>query len=1199
MSDADTTAWIVREGQEVLGNDGKKVGEVTGSAGSALVVKHGFLFTARDIYVPVSAIANIDTQSVHLNVAADVATSDAWSQPPAGASFAPNVDASTSTAETFGSSAPAGNADTWTISEGMAVIGSDGEHIGEVEDGSEDAILVRVGRFFSKTISISAAQISNVRQNAVLVTTTRTILNISGNDESQTTESSAPTASGRGATTTAGDVAGGTSDITPATGDLAASATGLSVSKDDIAHSTDDLASAAADAHDRASTPLADLQGRITNAWRSSGTQADAEAGAVDLGKPDPEFPITPPSGETPYTAPADAGAAASHTADTGMASGGIGDTLGTDTPDLSIDTPDVAAEVPGLNLADAGIPAASEGGFAATTNSFSFDTPASGTADNAVSALSDAGAIGESPDPNLASEAQELAARESFGEHGYPDLPSDPFASDSGGVRPEDDQAHGMATSIGSSTESSFKDSVTPVDLPGDLNAGTLSDASEVGASVGNELSGSSLAADVDTTPFHADTTARDVASGSATTDDVSADTGIAASRWGGTGASLPPAATGLPREQPTGSSHESRGGLFGQIRQRIQTFFDPHAAEVEETRSGVEAPKTSTTLPGAAGLGAAAIERDKLTTESNPVDINATAPDVDVDARIPDAPSLADASASQGLTSDISGTVGSAFDAGSGTAESASAQAGDEPGLFGGMKEKVESFLDGPQGATSDSTVAEQDSASLAAADATVSDSAALPNPDTVTPDEFAQELYVSDPDIDGIVRTVTPEETEADTGASAHAETESATYDDQRHIDRGSGESEFAPQVSEHPTLGARSELEPDVERPTATDGEHHEGFFEEIREKVEHFLDNPDAAEEPALGTFDYATPADLEHAAGDVATPTSGITDATASTFGAPAADATSHVIDDATSATHADLASEVSGTDTTTAFDRTAGDTTTAFDRSAGDTADTSAPAHDTTAPSTDTSFSLASTDAGDDLLASTSGTSTSDSTGTAAPTSRYSVVGEHDDDDDLYDSISGIADTGDASLGLSGSGAQPSSELFASDVSVEGASPQFEARASQAATEGNVDVNIDESASVVLGDDLHASDAAGMADEGEQAESDVFAAIIDATDESDIDDFGTPAEHLTHTAPTDGEGDTTGSTSSGTSGHEGSFSPTPDATLLSHIPSAEDAGAETTDTEASSFSDAAAADAGDEAIAANAESGTLADAAE
>ncbi|MGC4193175.1 MAG: DUF2171 domain-containing protein [Thermomicrobiales bacterium] len=828
MSDADSTAWIVREGQEVLASDGKKIGEVTGSAGSALVVKHGFLFTAKELYIPVSAIASIDPQAVHLNVPAEDATSEAWRRMPDGAAIVPNVQPETSDP----AEAPDSDSGTLTITEGMAVIDANGERIGEVEDGSEGAITVRVGRFFAKTISIAAAEIGEVRDGAVHILTTKANFGRDG----------APS-----------------------------------------------------------QTPLTDLQGRITNAWR--GTQADLDAGipAVDAGQPDSEFPIVSPAGQTPYTPPAD------------------------------------------------------------STDS--------------TSALDDTTAIGESPDTELAAEARELDSMDGPGDAGYPDLPSDPFAGD--GDRPEDPEV--ASTAIGSTDSGSDEAEpiAPPVDLPGDISDDAPLTSTETAAM--DEPAVIHTAPAFTASPLGAAEPEKDAAT-------------------------LPPADTGESRQEA--ESPAAASGLIGQIRNRISTFFDKpeneSPAASDETANARQASEASA-IAGAVVAGASA-----RTEDASIHDTVSTTPDVEVDATIPDVPA-------------------------------ASAEAKD-----------------------ADEILSDDARASVHAEDASILDDASnSPGPESLEAEAYAQELYVSDPDINGFVRTVVPD-----------AATEPSS------------------EVLEEDTSG----------------DEHHEGFFDDLRAKIEHVLDNPDAAE---------------------------------------PADEAVSE----------------------------------------------------DTIAPSTDSSG--------------------------PAP-SRYSIVADHDDDDDLFDTLPN--DTSDET--------PPPAEVLASDVRVEGASDRFEALAGDAATNGDVDFEIDESASELIAPETDLKQDSPEPETGEQAESDLFAAAVEAAAGNDIDAFGTPDEHQVADESTTGSPDTSTEPAAES---EVSFSPTSDDELLAAVAPSDDASTtpaepspeadvqpNASDTESSAATDAdeavpdsTASDtssatsseeassiepeplAGDTTIAENAASGDLADAAE
>lgn len=248
----DAEAWIVREGQDVLGNDGKKIGEVTGSAGNTLVVKHGRLFTSKELYVPASAIASIDREAIHLNVSSEIATGDDWrTAPPVPEAAVPNAPS-----EQSGTASVATSDESWTISEGMNVLGADGERIGEVTDGDADAISVRIGRLFSRVVSIAAYEIADVRDQVVHVRTTRAALEHS--------ESATPAP------------ASGTEAATTATAAPVATST----------------------------TPFSDLQGRIMNAWRNvtgpSATEATPSGSEAAPVEPAPSEAV-----ETVSTSPA------------------------------------------------------------------------------------------------------------------------------------------------------------------------------------------------------------------------------------------------------------------------------------------------------------------------------------------------------------------------------------------------------------------------------------------------------------------------------------------------------------------------------------------------------------------------------------------------------------------------------------------------------------------------------------------------------------------------------------------------------------------------------------------------------------------------------------------------------------------------------------------------------------------------------
>ena len=70
----------LRAGWHVVGNDGGRVGTVREVSQNYVVVDTGAF--AKDMYVPASAIGNIERETVHLNIASREADSMGWEQPP-------------------------------------------------------------------------------------------------------------------------------------------------------------------------------------------------------------------------------------------------------------------------------------------------------------------------------------------------------------------------------------------------------------------------------------------------------------------------------------------------------------------------------------------------------------------------------------------------------------------------------------------------------------------------------------------------------------------------------------------------------------------------------------------------------------------------------------------------------------------------------------------------------------------------------------------------------------------------------------------------------------------------------------------------------------------------------------------------------------------------------------------------------------
>jgi uncharacterized protein (TIGR02271 family) len=69
--------WNIREGAEVRSSDDEKLGKVVALEGQYLVVEKGFFFPT-DYYVPTSAVASVDEDTVYLSVGKDQALNSGW-----------------------------------------------------------------------------------------------------------------------------------------------------------------------------------------------------------------------------------------------------------------------------------------------------------------------------------------------------------------------------------------------------------------------------------------------------------------------------------------------------------------------------------------------------------------------------------------------------------------------------------------------------------------------------------------------------------------------------------------------------------------------------------------------------------------------------------------------------------------------------------------------------------------------------------------------------------------------------------------------------------------------------------------------------------------------------------------------------------------------------------------------------------------
>jgi len=79
--DPITQQWNIREGTEVFGSDGDKVGKIVAVTNRYFVVEKGFFFP-NDYYIPMSAISTYDDDKIYLNVSKDEALNQGWDTQP-------------------------------------------------------------------------------------------------------------------------------------------------------------------------------------------------------------------------------------------------------------------------------------------------------------------------------------------------------------------------------------------------------------------------------------------------------------------------------------------------------------------------------------------------------------------------------------------------------------------------------------------------------------------------------------------------------------------------------------------------------------------------------------------------------------------------------------------------------------------------------------------------------------------------------------------------------------------------------------------------------------------------------------------------------------------------------------------------------------------------------------------------------------
>jgi hypothetical protein len=70
----------LKPGWAVVANDGRRLGTIREVGQNYVLASRGGL--SGDLYVPASAIANVESEAVHLNLAKDQAEAMGWEQPP-------------------------------------------------------------------------------------------------------------------------------------------------------------------------------------------------------------------------------------------------------------------------------------------------------------------------------------------------------------------------------------------------------------------------------------------------------------------------------------------------------------------------------------------------------------------------------------------------------------------------------------------------------------------------------------------------------------------------------------------------------------------------------------------------------------------------------------------------------------------------------------------------------------------------------------------------------------------------------------------------------------------------------------------------------------------------------------------------------------------------------------------------------------
>jgi uncharacterized protein (TIGR02271 family) len=118
--DATTQQWNFREGAEVFGSDGDKVGKIVAITNRYFVVEKGFFFP-NDYYIPMSAISTYDDDKIYLNVTKDEALNQGWDVQPLDVDIDHAVQSTAGYAAGTGTTASASTGTTMTEEDRLRV----------------------------------------------------------------------------------------------------------------------------------------------------------------------------------------------------------------------------------------------------------------------------------------------------------------------------------------------------------------------------------------------------------------------------------------------------------------------------------------------------------------------------------------------------------------------------------------------------------------------------------------------------------------------------------------------------------------------------------------------------------------------------------------------------------------------------------------------------------------------------------------------------------------------------------------------------------------------------------------------------------------------------------------------------------------------------------------------------------------------